>query len=170
MQLKNIAKIAPVIATAIGGAPGGLIAEGVSQLILGSKSGKPEEIDKALESASFENIIKLQQMEQDYKLSMAKLQNDDMQRASTLAEQDTKHTASKLAYLIYAGFYAVIAVIFILAAHRVNIDPDIETVLGMLLGTLATAFNQANHLFLGQFYRQKELPKKEELKLPEPFK
>jgi hypothetical protein len=165
MDFSDIAKLignaAPMVATALGGpAAGAGVAMGVKLLsgLFGVKSENPtpDELHAAM-IADPEMALKIKDL--DYKFQMAMRQADLDELKATLAdvagsrtrqiehEKATGHSDTNLyvlAWVIVSGFFLVIY-----ALMSKTIPDDAQSVLFMLLGTLAAGFGSVLTYFFG---------------------
>jgi hypothetical protein len=154
MDLKGLgnvlAKIAPTLATAVGGPlAGGAVAalEGVFGIKdEGSTKDKEEALVAALSGATAEQLIALKKADQDYATKMQELGFNNIQELEKLSvsdresarkrESDVKDLTPRiLAYSITAGFFGIL--LFLMLS---KVPAESRDILNIMLGTLGTSF------------------------------
>jgi|TARA_R100000030_G_scaffold98974_1_gene89523 hypothetical protein len=139
--LKNVVgAVAPTLGTALGGPMGGMAANMISE-VLGCKN-EPKAIEKAIESATPEQMLALKKAEQDFELKMKELEVDvfeletkDKQDARTRFSSDW--TARIMGIATVGGFLGYIFLVTLQPPEQ-NSEALINLVLGYL-GGLASA-------------------------------
>ena len=135
-----VGTVAPTLGTALGGPMGGMAANMLSQ-VLGCAA-EPKKIQKAMETASPEQLAELKKVETDFDVQMKKLDIDlfaletaDVQDARTKFSKDW--TARIMGILVVGGFMGYIFLVTIQPPEQ-NSEALINLVLGYL-GGLASA-------------------------------
>jgi len=139
--LKNVVgAVAPTLGTALGGPMGGMAANMISE-VLGCKN-EPKAIEKAIESATPEQMLALKKAEQDFELKMKErevdvfeLETKDKQDARTRFSSDW--TARIMGIATVGGFLGYIFLVTLQPPEQ-NSEALINLVLGYL-GGLASA-------------------------------
>ena len=139
--LKNVVgAVAPTLGTALGGPMGGMAANMISE-VLGCKN-EPKAIEKAIESATPEQMLALKKAEQDFELKMKELEVEvfeletkDKQDARTRFSSDW--TARIMGIATVGGFLGYIFLVTLQPPEQ-NSEALINLVLGYL-GGLASA-------------------------------
>jgi hypothetical protein len=150
-----LTKIAPTLATAIGGPlAGGAVAalEGVFGLKTdGTTSDKQEALVAAISGATPDQLLALKKADQDYAVQMETLGIKREELAGTdrdsarKREADVKDNTPKiLAYAITIGFFSVLA-----ALMFGKIPDGTKEVLYIMLGTLGTAWTGVISYYFG---------------------
>ncbi len=138
---KLIGVVAPVLGTALGGPIGGIAAKAIS-MALGLSNSDDHTIEMALKNATPQDLLKLKQAEQDFKLEMAELNVDLEQIASddrNSARQREMVVQDKmpaiLSLLVTVGFLGVLAMIMMYP-----MQPGVTSIIDVMLGVLGTAW------------------------------
>jgi len=151
--------VAPCIGTVLsGGNPlVGMGIKAVSNALLGKPDGSEDEISEALQNASAEDLLKLKNADNTFKLEMAKVGLDEKK----LAFEDTSDARSRqvkhekvtgksdvnlytLAWTVVAGFFGLMGLLCFKA-----LPADSNGVIFMLFGSLSTGFGQVLSYFFG---------------------
>ena len=139
--LKNlVGTVAPTIGTALGGPMGGMAANMISE-VLGCDP-EPKKIQKAMETASPEQLAQLKKVEADFEVQMKKL-DIDLFALETADVQDARGKFSKdwtarvIGIAVIGGFMGYIFLVTIQPPEQ-NSEALINLVLGYL-GGLASA-------------------------------
>lgn len=152
-----IAKLAPMLGTALGGPLGGA-AGALLGSALGVKDASPDSIKQALQSGTLtgEQIVALKKAEDDFALQMATLNIKSVQDLQALDYQD-RDSARKLemttkARTPYIGFYLLSAGFFgLLALMLFHAIPDgNKAVLYTMVGSLGTVWISSANFLYGQ--------------------
>lgn len=146
--LQVLRTVAPTIALAVGG-PFGPIAAAAIHAVLGTSSDK--EASTALSAATPDQLVALKKAENDFTVQMQqlgideeKLTFDDRANARSM-EVDTKSaTPTILAYMITAGFFAILAYLIIYGKPQTGGD-----VMLVLVGSLGTAWTAIVSYYFG---------------------
>lgn len=139
--LKNVVgAVAPTLGTALGGPMGGMAANMISE-VLGCKN-EPKAIEKAIESATPEQMLALKKVEKDFEVKMKeldvdvfKLETQDIQDARGKFSKDW--TARIMGIAVVGGFMGYIFLVTLQPPEQ-NSEALINLVLGYL-GGLASA-------------------------------
>lgn len=130
----TIAAVAPTLATALGGPLAGLAVNMVSKALTGKEQASADQLLTAVMNP--DNLVKLRQIEADFKTKMAELEITEQQIAATDRDSARKmqvelksYIPGALAVLITVGFFGIL--------------------LGMMLGNLSIADTPALMLVLG---------------------
>ena len=145
VEMKDLLKsvvgaVAPTLGTALGGPMGGMAANMISE-VLGCKN-EPKAIEKAIESATPEQMLELKKAEQTFELQMKELEVDVF-KLETADKQDARGkfgkdwTARLMGIATVGGFLAYIFLVTIQPPES-NSEALINLVLGSL-GGLASA-------------------------------
>lgn len=166
-----IAKIAPLLGTALGGPLGGAAGALLSSA-LGTKDASPDSIKAAIQSGSLtgDQIVALKQAEQNFSLQMAALDIKSVQDLKDLEFQDRDsarkreevvkdHTPEILAYFVTLGFFGVLA--WVLWQGFPNTNEAAKTIVTMLIGALGHAWSQnvMGYFFGGSSDANKQIDK-----------
>lgn len=118
---KTLPSMALTVASGVPG-PIGMVAGLISQVLGKTIKPDPLAIDTAIQGATPDQIIALQEKDLDVKTAMAKMGYDDLEEMARIAEQDVAnararqvalndHTAPALAWVIIAGAFTVIVAV-----------------------------------------------------------
>ena len=140
-KLKGIIDaVAPTIGQALGGPMGGLAAQAISS-VLGVKNDS-KSIEKALQSATPEQLVEIKKAELDFQAQMKeldvdvfKLENEDIQDARRTFSGDW--TPKVFAMTIVLGFFAFVFYIVSDGWNR-EMGPLLNIILGGLLANVAS--------------------------------
>lgn len=134
--------IAPVLGTAIGGPFGALAGVAIKTALGLGDDADEAAMAKALEKATPEQLLAIQESEQRFKLDMEKLGVDvlkidaDDRNSARLRETNVKdHIPAALAVIVTVGFFGLLAWLMVKA-------PPVESkeVLNIMLGALGAAW------------------------------
>lgn len=155
MNLKKIlGTVAPFLGTMIGGPFGAAAGKLVGQVLLGNENASEAEIEKALASATPEQLVELRRVDADYKTKMAELGIDEQKIAAMdrdSARQREMVTKDKipavLALLLTFGFFGVLAMMMLYP-----IQQGTQGVIEVMLGSLGTAWISVITYYFGSSY------------------
>jgi hypothetical protein len=145
-----IKQVAPTIATALGGPLAGLATKTLSEALLGSQDGSPDEIAAALGNATPEQLAKLREIDANFKVTMKKLdidlaqidatdRNSARQREMSLKDK----TPTILAGVVCVGFFGTLIGLMLYGLPARGQDA-----LLILLGALSSSFTA----IIGYYY------------------
>ena len=149
-------KLAPTIATAVGGPFAGQAVQVLSNAVLGKPDGKEAEIEEAILNATPDDLLKLKQAEHQFKLEMEKLGIakeqlvfDDIKdaRARHMAVKDK--TPAILAYIATALWLAILLALFFNSDLPILQSPERVQILMYVLGVTSTLVGMGYQFFLG---------------------
>lgn len=151
-----IAKLAPMLGTALGGPMGASAGILIGQA-LGQEKPTPETVQKALEAQSLtgDQVAALQKAEMDFKLQMEQINVKSIQDLEALAVDDRKDArAMQVAvrsktpdigfYVITVGFFGLLTCMLF---HV--LPPENDKVLSVMVGSLGAAWLGAVNFFYG---------------------
>jgi len=146
-----VGSIAPTIATALGGPFAGIAVKKIAGTLLGDESASQSDIELALASASPDDLLKLKEADNTFKLDMEKLGVDlekiasDDRANARQREIQTKDNAPKiLATVVVVGFFAALYTIAF-----VDIPSGAEQPVSILLGALTAMLTQVGNYYFG---------------------
>jgi len=157
-----LAKLAPMLGTALGG-PLGAAAGALVSSALGAKDTSPQSVADAIKTGALtgEQIAALKKAEQDFQIQMTALNLGSVEK---LAELDFKNTQGAREremvvkdrtpavgfYLLTLGFYGLLA-FFCASAMNPNLKPNAEVmdILKIMIGSLGTAWVGAVNYYYG---------------------
>ena len=139
MNFKNIlAKVAPFIASMIGGPFAGAATRVLSETLLGKDNASIDELEDALSKASPEQLVKLKQADYDYKIKMKEFGIDEIRLLiSDKSDARSRETMMKdkmpaiLGISISIGFFAVLILVIFYP-----IPPDTKSIVQIMFGCL----------------------------------
>lgn len=146
-DLKGVlSKVAPVLASALGGPLAGTAVQAIQDAFglspVGSAQDKQKAIVEAVSSATPDQLLALKKADQDYAVQMEELGLKKEELAGTdrasarKRETDVKDkTPRNLAYLITTGFFGVL--VFLMLA---KVPAESRDILNIMLGSLGTAW------------------------------
>jgi len=148
---KIVGAVAPSLATALGGPLAGMAVKALSDGLLGKKDGTEEEIAVALAEGNSETLIKLRQIDNDFKKSMTeagvKLEELAQADRASARERETKlggdMTVKILAYTIIGSFCTMC---FALLWGEVTAE---STIVGAVIGYLSAKAEQVIAYYFG---------------------
>jgi hypothetical protein len=139
--------VAPTIATALGGPLAGTAAA----ILVKSLGGDPKAADKAIASGDPDTLVKLQQIDSDFKAKMAELGVEeeqlsyaDVASARTREEIVRDWTPSVLAYAVTVGFFGILSWMLVKGIPRPGGD-----VLLVMLGALGAGWTSIMSYYFG---------------------
>lgn len=153
MNWKDIVKkVAPTLGTAIGGPFGGIAAKFIASKFLGKDDATEDEIADAIIGSSPEQLVKLRELDSQFKLEMRRLGI----REDELAVEDRK-SARELArgnmvpHIVLSAIYTAAygAVLYAFVTGGVDIAEDTRPELNIVLGVLTAAQTQIMNFWFG---------------------
>jgi hypothetical protein len=166
-----IAKIAPMVGTALGGPLGG-VAGALLSNALGIKDASPDSIKAAIQNGTLtgEQIVALKQAEESFTLQMAQLNIKSVQDLQALEYQDRDSARKReeavkdptpeiLAYLVTLGFFGILA--WVLWKGFPEANETAKAIVTMLIGALGHAWSQnvMGYFFGGSSDANKQIDK-----------
>ena len=152
MDLKQIiSSVAPVLGTLLGGPVGGGVMMALSRALLGKEDGTEADIQKALATASPDTMVKLKQIEADYKIVVEKslLESQrihagdrDSARKREIATRDWM--PGILATTLTIGIFGVL-----LSLMFYPVQSEMISVITLMLGALNTVWIGAMTYYFG---------------------
>lgn len=145
-----IKQVAPTIATALGGPLAGLATKTLSEALLGTPDGSPDEVAAALGNATPDQLAKLREIDANFKVTMKKLDIDlaqidanDRDSARQREVQLKDRTPTVLAGVVCVGFFATLIGLMLYGLPAKGQDA-----LLILLGALSSSFTA----IIGYYY------------------
>jgi len=133
--------VAPALGTALGGPMVGLAVRTVSETLLGKPDATEDEIAAAIQGATPDQMLALQQADYAFKAHMAELEVD-LERISQEDRASARSMATKTSILpqgilslFYIGGYFILLYLF--ATGEITVQQDLKTEFNMLLGMLS---------------------------------
>jgi len=146
---ETLGAIAPTLATALGGPMAGAATKFIADKLLGNESAEQADIEQAILNASPEDLTRLKELDNEFKLGMKKLDVDIFAlevSSSDSARENHKDslTPAILVYLLTGLIAVVVYMLFSAVVPESN-----ENTLYMLLGSLTTAWLQSVSYWTG---------------------
>jgi len=145
----TLAAIAPTLATALGGPMAGAATKFIADKLLGNENASQDEIESAILNASPADLVKIRELDNDFKIGMKKLDIDVF--SLEVKDRDSARTNHKesltpvvLVYMLTALISGVTYMLFNAIVPESN-----ENTLYMLLGALTTAWLQSVSYWTG---------------------
>jgi len=134
--------VAPALGTALGGPMVGLAVRTVSETLLGKPDATEDEIAAAMQGATPDQMLALQQADYAFKAHMAEL-NVDLERIGQADRESAREFATKTSFLpqvvlstLYIGGY--FWVLYLFMQGEIDIGPEYIGTFKGLLGALTT--------------------------------
>lgn len=155
---KTLGTVAPMLATALGGPLAG-VAVGMATKALGIEN-NPNALAEAVSSGNPDVLVKLKQVDADFRVEMRRLGIKEQEIASLdrasardMATKTTLKPQAILATVFVVGFIAVLYAVF---SGEVTISDDLLKVGMYLLGILSAGITQIMNFFFGSSVGSKE--------------
>lgn len=156
--LKNIVgSVAPVLGNMLGGPLGGAAVSALSNYFLGRPDGSQEEVFKAIQNATPDQIIQMKRIENELILEMRKADIEeekihasdrasarDRQQKIEAATGSKDYTLIGIAYITIIGFFIVMFSLFLL-----DINGSVRDVAIAMTGVLGAKFGSIIDYFFG---------------------
>lgn len=146
-----IRTVAPTIATALGGPLAGMATRAVAGVLLGDEDASFEAVEAAINEAGGNDLLKLKELEYDFKLQMqqagVKLERiaaDDRDSARDRQVKMKDWTPTILGVIIMFGFFAMLAYVV-----KYGLPQEGGEVVLIMIGGLATMTTQVGNYFFG---------------------
>lgn len=146
-----IATVAPTLATALGGPLAGVATRVIAGKLLGDDAASLQDVEAAIESAAPADLVKLKQLDVQFKKDMAeagvkleKIAADDRSSARDRQVRMKDWTPSILGLAIIIGFFGTLAYIF-----RFGMPVQGSEVLLIMMGALGGMTAQVGNYFFG---------------------
>lgn len=134
--------VAPVLATAVGGPLAGVAVKTIATQLLGKPNASAKEVEIAVLSADPQTLLKLKEIDNEFKIAMEKsgieleqIASADRASARNREVQLKDNTTKYLAYLITFGFFGICVALLVMG-KPVNGG---DTLL-MMIGSLTSAW------------------------------
>ncbi|MGV6839999.1 MAG: hypothetical protein ACWA40_07365 [Planktomarina sp.] len=146
-----IATVAPTVAAALGGPLAGVATRAVAEKLLDKADADLPAVEAAVAAATGADLVKLKELEAEFKAQMAQAGVDleqiaafdrDSARDRQVAMKDW--TPTILGTLIIAGFFGALGVLFFYGMPAIG-----SQVLLVMLGALGTMVSQVGNYFFG---------------------
>lgn len=152
----GIGAVAPTLGAAIGGPFGAAAGKMISSLLTGDESANPEAILNSLQNATPETLVKLKELDNDYKIQMEKIgvtreRLEQMDRESARNREvglamagKRDYTPPALAFFVTVGFFGILYSLVYL-----KINPSARELVDILIGALSASFGQIVSFYFG---------------------
>lgn len=150
MKLDWLAKVAPTVASALGGPLAGMAVEFVTKK-MGFEAGTPEDLTKALQTSNLtsDQIARLQEAEielkakaQEMGIRFEELANKDRADARAMQVATRSWIPAALAVTVTAGFFGILTLLMLGEAVK-------SDALMLMLGSLGTAWTGVMGFYFG---------------------
>ena len=146
-----VSTVAPTLATALGGPLAGVAVKSIAGKLLDRPDATPEEVEQAVLGADPQTLIRLKEIDAEFKKSMTdagvkveQIAADDRANARAREIQVKDHTPAILAYVVTIGFFGTLAFMLINGKPATGGDA-----LLVMLGSLGTAWAAIIAYFFG---------------------
>lgn len=153
-----IGKLAPVLATALGGPLAGTATKFLAGKLLGNPDASESELEIAISGATPELLAEIKQMDQDFELQMRQLDIDvyDMDVKDRTSARDMAKTNMwpqiVLSTLFVIGYFGII---YLFLTGTIEMEDDVKPVIMVLVGVLTAAIPQILNFWLGSSHSSK---------------
>jgi hypothetical protein len=149
--IEILATVAPTLATALGGPLAGVAVRTIASKLLGTPDASLGEVEQAVLGATGADLVRLNQIEADFKVEMQEAQvdleriaADDRNSARDRQVRMADWTPSVLGLAIILGFFGVLAWIF-----QFGLPATGSEVLLIMVGALGAMTTQVGNYFFG---------------------
>ncbi len=153
---KIVGAVAPTLATALGGPLAGTAVKALATQFLGKEDATEDEVATAIEKASPQDLLKLKEIDAEYKKAML----DAGVKLEELAAEDRNNARAReiqthdswtprvLATVVVGGF--LLCVWYVIAGHVTQLkDPLAATLIGTLIGYTSAKADQVISYYFG---------------------
>ncbi len=154
MSWKSIlSTVAPTIATAIGGPLAGMAVKTLAGSLLGDESAPEAKVAAAIQSATPDDLLKIKQLDAEFKTRMAEL-GVDLERIAAddrNSARDREKTLggwsnSMLATVVVLGFFGAVGYAM---SGNLNLDGEQGALIGTLIGYVSAKADQVVSYYFG---------------------
>lgn len=146
-----VATVAPTVATALGGPLAGLATRALAGKLLGVEDADPEQLEAALSGLSGADMVKLKEVEAEFKTDMKnagieleRIASGDRDSARVRQVKMKDWTPSVLGVVIITGFFGLLAYLV-----KYGLPTEGSDVLLIMIGALAAMTTQVGNFFFG---------------------
>ena len=154
MLKKIVGIVAPFLGTMIGGPFGAAATKLIAEVLLDDPNASQADIEQAIASASPDQLVKLKQVDANYKTKMAELGIDEVKIAALDRESARKREAltqdrvpAILAIMLTLGFFGILITMMFYP-----IPTQTQNVIDVMLGALGTAWISCITYYFGSSY------------------
>ena len=154
--------VAPTIGTALGGPMAGTAVKFIADKLLLDADATTADIEQAILSANPEQLEKLKQLDQEFKLQMKKLDIDvykldqlDRNSARDLAKIDMKPQIALSIFFVSGYFW----VLYVLMGGNFDITDGLQNTLLVIIGVITTSMAQIMNFWFGSSSGSKDKTK-----------
>jgi hypothetical protein len=157
LDWKQIVKtVAPALGSALGGPAAGIATKFLADKFLGNSNATEQDIAQAIQSATPEQLIKIKELDNDFKLEMRaydsddyKTEVDDRVNARNKVLEELKngyrdYTPTIITIIVYFGLFCFI---YLLIVH--DIDSDVRDILYLAMGFILNEVKSINAFHFG---------------------
>jgi hypothetical protein len=155
-----LGQLAPTIATALGGPAAGTAIKFLANKLLGRDDATQDEIAHAVENATPEQLAKLKEIDNDFKIEMKRLDLDierlyteDTQNARGMAKDTSLAPQISLSIIFIGGYFGVLYMLF---SGHIEINDSIRDMGNILLGVLTANIPQIMAFWFGSSSSSKQ--------------
>jgi hypothetical protein len=156
--LEILGAVAPTIATALGGPLAGVATRTIADKLMGKPGASQEEVEQAILGASGADLVRMKEIEAEFAAQMkeadielAQIDAGDRDSARDRQVKMRDWTPTLLGLVIIAGFFGVLAAIFLYGLPETG-----REVLLAMVGALAGMTSQISNYFFGSSAGSKE--------------
>jgi hypothetical protein len=153
--MKIIGAVAPSLATAVGGPIGGMAAKFITDALGIPNDSSKDDIAKAVNNATPDQLLALKQAENDFAIRMKeldidleKIASDDRDSARRREVQVRDWMPRVLAFVIVAGFMGTVFMVLLGVVEGMK-DPLMATTVGTLIGFVSAKAEQVIAYYFG---------------------
>jgi len=149
-----VSAVAPTLGTALGGPLGGTAAKAISA-VLGCKS-DPQSIEKAVASASPEQLVEIKKAELDFEAKMAEMEVDIFNLETQDVQDARKAFASDWTPRIFGLFSLCGFLGYIFLVTIQPPDANSDTIVSLVLGYLGGLVSGISSFYFGASHKKDE--------------
>ena len=122
----TLGAIAPTLATALGGPMAGAATKFIADKLLGNENAEQSDIEAAIINASPEDLTRLKELDNDFKLGMKKLDVDifELEVSSSDSARINHKDSYTPAILVYMLTGLIAVVVYMLCFNLIHIDEN----------------------------------------------
>jgi len=145
----TLAAIAPTLATALGGPMAGAATKFIADKLLGNEDASQDEIEMAVLNASPQDLTKLKELDNEFKLGMRKLDVDVFGLVVSDKESARDHNKESNMPAVLSVALTVFIVGIVCALFYTEPPKGAREVLFMLLGVVIKEWSNSMHYWYG---------------------
>ena len=146
-----LGRVAPTIATALGGPLAGVAVKTLSSVLFGHENATEDQVSEAMATATPDQLAAIKKIDADFKVQMKSLDIDleriaagdrDSARQMQIANKDW--TPKALAFFVTFGFFGALIWILVFGIPKTGME-----VILMMLGSLSTSWTGVMQFYFG---------------------